>query len=94
MQNVRFKMLFYNLSLDQNKRVTIIELRNRNEQNVISYSQLRKSKIFFVKKFQTTYLFPTLYLKSKYIWTVSLRKQKLAITNINCKTKYSKTQIE
>ena len=63
MQNVRFKMLFYNLSLDQNKRVTIIELRNGNEQNVISYSQLRKSKIFLVK----TYLFPTLYLKSKYI---------------------------
>ena len=63
MQNVHFKMLFYNLSLDQNKRVTIIELRNGNEQNVISYSQLRKSKIFLVKNF----LFPTLYLKSKYI---------------------------
>ena len=37
-----------------------------NEQNVMSYSQLRKKKSI-VKKFQTVYLFPTLYLKSKYI---------------------------
>ena len=25
-----------------NKRVTVIELRNKNEQNVISYSQIKK----------------------------------------------------
>ena len=33
--------------------VTVIELRNENEQNIIIYSQLRKSKISFVKKVQT-----------------------------------------
>ena len=42
-----------NLSSYRSKRVTVIEVRNENEQNVISYSQLRKSKISFVKKFQT-----------------------------------------
>ena len=36
---------FYNLSLYRNKRVAVIELQNENEQNVISYSQLRKSKL-------------------------------------------------
>ena len=46
-------MFFCNLSLYQNKRVTVIELRKENGQNVISYSQLRKSKISHVKKFQT-----------------------------------------
>ena len=51
MQNVRFQMCFYILSLYQNKRVTIIELRNDIEQNAISYSQLRKSKVSLVKKF-------------------------------------------
>ena len=57
---------FYNLSSYQNKRVTVIKLRNENEQNVICYSQLRKLRISFVKKFQTIaiYLFPTLYLTS------------------------------
>ena len=35
----------------QNKRVAIIELQNENEQNVISYSQLRKSKISLENKF-------------------------------------------
>ena len=35
---------------------------------MIRYSQLRKSKIFLVKKFQTIaiYLFPTLYFRSKF----------------------------
>ena len=58
-----------NLSSYRNKKVTVIELRNENEQSVISCSQLRKSKMSFVRKFQTIaiYLFPTLYLKSKYI---------------------------
>ena len=51
-----FLLIF--LASNQNKRVAIIELRNENEQNVISYSQLRKSKISLVKKFQTVYLFP------------------------------------
>ena len=37
--------------------------------NVTSYSQLGKSKISLVKKFQATevYLFPTLYLKGESI---------------------------
>ena len=39
------KFFFYNLSSYQNEGVTVIELGNENEQNVISYSQLRKSKI-------------------------------------------------
>ena len=36
---------FYNLSSYQskrNKKVTVIELRNKNEQNVINYSQIKK----------------------------------------------------
>ena len=37
----------------QNERVTVTELRNENEQNVVSYSQLRKFKLSLVKKFQT-----------------------------------------
>ena len=69
-QNVLLKMFFYNLSF-QNKRVTVTELRNENEQNVIpiSYSQLRKSKIYLAKKLQTIaiYLFSTFYLRSEYI---------------------------
>ena len=36
------KCFFYNSSLYQNKKVTVIELRNENEQNVISYRKLRK----------------------------------------------------
>ena len=58
---------FHKLASYQYKRVAIILLRNENEQNVISYSQLRKWRISLVKKFLTIYLFPTLYLKSKYI---------------------------
>ena len=40
-------MFFYNLSSYQNKRnkrVTAIELRNKNEQNEISCSQIKKSE--------------------------------------------------
>ena len=58
---------FHKLASYQSKRVAIIVLRNENEQNVISYSQLRKWRMSLVKKFLTIYLFPTLYLKSKYI---------------------------
>ena len=49
------------------KRITVIKLRNKNEQNVISYSrQLRKSNMSRVKKFQTfaIYILPMLYLTS------------------------------
>ena len=46
-------MVFFFLASNQNKRVAIIELKNENEQNVISYDQLRKSKIALLKKFQT-----------------------------------------
>ena len=60
-------MVFFFLASNQNKRVAIIELRNENEQNVISYDQLRKSKIALLKKLQTVYLFLKLYLKSKYM---------------------------
>ena len=63
----KFFFFFHKLASYQSKRVAIIVLRNENEQNVISYSQLRKWRISLVKKFLTTYLFPTLYLKSKYI---------------------------
>ena len=64
-----YNVFFHNLSLYQNKRAAVIELRKENKQNVISYSQLRKSKISLVTKFQTTviYLFSTFYLKSNYI---------------------------
>ena len=64
-----WKCFVYNLSSYRNKRITVIELRNESERNVISFSQLRKSKISLVKKFQTIeiYLFLTLFLKSKYI---------------------------
>ena len=51
---------FYNSASNDNKRDAIIELRNENEQNGINYGQLRKSKIYVVKKFQTTNLSPTL----------------------------------
>ena len=60
-------MVFFFLASNQNKRVAIIELRNENEQNVISYDQLRKSKIALLKKFQAVYFFIELYLKSKYM---------------------------
>ena len=60
-------MVFFFLASNQNKRVAIIELRNENEQNVISYDQLRKSKIALLKKFQTVYAFLKLYLKNKYM---------------------------
>ena len=60
-------MVFFFLASNQNKRVAIIELRNENEQNVISYDQLRKSKIALLKKFQTVYSFLKLYLKNKYM---------------------------
>ena len=64
------RCFFYNLSF-QNKRVTVTELRNENEQNVIpiSYNQLRKSKISLAKKLQTIaiHLFSTFYLRSGYI---------------------------
>ena len=60
-------MAFFFLASSQNKRVAIIELRNENEQNVISYGQLRKSKIALLKKLQTVYLLLKLYLKSKYM---------------------------
>ena len=54
------------LASNQNKRVAIwSELRYENGQNMISHSQLKKSKISLVKKFQTVYLFPKLYLKSR-----------------------------
>ena len=46
-------MFFYNLSLYQNERVTVIDLGNENEQNIVSYSQWRKLKIALEKKFQT-----------------------------------------
>ena len=61
--------IYCNLSSYQNKRVALIELPHEKGQNAISYSQLRKSEISLVKKFETIeiYLFPTLYLKSKYI---------------------------
>ena len=52
-QDVLQNVLFYNLSPYQNKknkRVTVIKLRNKTEQNVISYSQLGKSKISLGKK--------------------------------------------
>ena len=39
---------FDNLSLYQEKSATVIELRNKYEQNVISYSQPRKSRISIV----------------------------------------------
>ena len=39
------KCFVYESILYQNKKVTAIELRNENEQNVISYSQL-KQEIF------------------------------------------------
>ena len=39
------KCFVYKSILYQNKKVTAIELRNENEQNVISYSQL-KQEIF------------------------------------------------
>ena len=60
-------MVFFFLTSNQNKRVAIIELRNENEQNVISYDQLRKSKIALLKKFQTVSSFLKLYLKNKYM---------------------------
>ena len=60
-------MVFFFLASNQNKRVAIIGLRNENEQNVISYDQLRKSKIALLKKFQTVYSFLKLYLKNKYM---------------------------
>ena len=47
----------------QNKRVAIVELQNENEQNAISYSQLRKPKISLVKKFQTILLISHFILK-------------------------------
>ena len=64
-----FLNVFLNLSSyqnEKNKRVTVIELRNNNKQNVISYSQINKSKIFLAKKFQkiAIYLLPTLDLTS------------------------------
>ena len=57
-------MIFCNLSY-QNKRVTVIELRNEKKQNVIGCSQLGKSKIFNMKKYQTIaiYLFPGFYYR-------------------------------
>ena len=64
-----YLFIYCNLSSYQNKRVALIELPHEKGQNAISYSQLRKSEISLVKKFETIeiYLFPTLYLKSKYI---------------------------
>ena len=50
---IRVKMYFYNLSSyqnERNKRVTVIELRNKNEQNVISYSQIKKIENMFCKE--------------------------------------------
>ena len=46
------------------KELTLIELRNKNEQNMISYRQIKKTKIFLVRKSQiiAIYLLPTLYL--------------------------------
>ena len=63
------KCFFYNLSLYQNKSVAVIEIRNESEQNVVSYNQLRKSKISPMKKLRTIaiYLFLTFYLRSNYI---------------------------
>ena len=40
------KCFLGNLSSCRNKRATVTELQNENEENVISYSHLRKSKIF------------------------------------------------
>ena len=42
MQNVLFKMIFYNLPSYQIKRVAVIELGNKKEQNVVSYNLIRK----------------------------------------------------
>ena len=52
----RVKCSSYFLASYQNKRVAIIELRNENKQNVISYSQLRKSKMSLGKKFHNKLL--------------------------------------
>ena len=54
--------------MSYNKRVAIKEFRNENEQNVISYSQLRKLKTPLVRNLkQFTYFPRTLYIKSKNI---------------------------
>ena len=45
MQNVLLKLYFYNLSSHENKRnkrVTVTVLQNENDQNVITYSQIKK----------------------------------------------------
>ena len=69
------KIFFYSLSSYQtNKRVTVIELRNKNEQWVWSLiAKLRKSEISLVKKFHIVaiYLFSTLYLRGSYKQTLS-----------------------
>ena len=54
-------------SFFQKKRGTSKMSSMGHRKNVISCSQLRKSKISLVKKLQTIYFFPTLYWKSKYI---------------------------
>ena len=45
--------LSYNLSSyhnKRNKRVTVIELRNKNEQNMIGYSQIKKIEYMFCEE--------------------------------------------
>ena len=55
----------------QNKIVAIIKLRNENEQNVISYSQLRKWEISLLKIIQTNEIY-TYFIH--YTWKVSTYK--------------------
>ena len=44
---------FYNISSSQNKRVTVIELRNKMNRMWSATGKLRKSKMSLGKKFQT-----------------------------------------
>ena len=62
---VPLKCFLDSLSSYRNKRVTVIELQNENEESVICYSQLRISKISLVKKSQTIAIdfFPHILLK-------------------------------
>ena len=72
-------MFFYYLLLCQNRRATVTELWNENELHVISYSQLRKLKIYLVKKFQTNllifHILPTKELHIRRHWDNGRRRK-------------------
>ena len=93
-----FFTTYYHTKIKGIKELTVIELQNKNEQNVISYCQIKKIENISGAKISNNCNLLIAHNILNDLVHISRRRvyicRHVTITNFNCKTKNRRTQIE